>query len=766
MLTGAALACTLVALTTAGQARSQQVSQPPSQSQSQSPSQSPSQSQSQLPAQPPTESPAASSGSSSAQVSGQEPGANGTPPRAGPQLPPVVVRAGRVPSSGSGFVANEATLGPLGSRSLLDTPYSINVINAEVIENQRASSLTDVMKYLPSTQMEARGGMDVGRPQSRGMRGDVVANNHLDGLNVVGTTAWPMEMMERVEVVNGLTGALYGPANPAGNFNFVQKRPTRDDLREVTLGYRSRKALTLHADLGGRAGPDGIVGYRANLLTEDGESFVRDSDLDRKLAAFALDFQLSRDTVLEVNASHYSFDKYGLPGGFQYEVSYRLPDAPDASRRGYGQPFAGMKLETNTGSARIHHAFSSNWKLTAGFGRQIADRYFSTPTNRLTGNDGSYVTEVGSSAAGRFTVNSNLASLTGKVHWGDIRHELVFSTIGYEWKTYSALDSENYTLGNASFDHPRVNPAQSFLDSGPRYQGSRTRIQSFTVGDTMHFSPRWSLMLLGSHADLKSDSFNRAGTRTAQYDKSGFSGTAALMYKPRPDLSTYLAYADTLQQGSVAGTRAANPGEVLPPFRSKQYELGAKYAFGAMNAGVALFQIERPFAFTGPDNYFREQGEQRNRGLELSLNGDLGRRWSLYGGVTFLDAKLGETADPTTSGRRMVGVPRWQAALLADYRWLEVPGLAFSGSIRHTGKREINTQNTATVDGFNIIDLGARYTHRLWGRQTTWRFAINNVTDERYWVAIFPGNIDGGVAAGSAFLGDSREVLLSMTMAF
>ena len=52
------------------------------------------------------------------------------------------------------------------------------------------------------------------------------------------------------------------------------------------------------------------------------------------------------------------------------------------------------------------------------------------------------------------------------------------------------------------------------------------------------------------------------------------------------------------------------------------------------------------------------------------------------------------------------------------------------------------------------------------GRQTTWRFAINNVTDERYWVAIFPGNIDGGVAAGSAFLGDSREVLLSMTMAF
>ncbi|HCN8915493.1 TPA: TonB-dependent receptor plug domain-containing protein, partial [Escherichia coli] len=105
------------------------------------------------------------------------------------------------------------------------------------IENQQAQSVSEMLKYSPSTQMQARGGMDVGRPQSRGMQGSVVANSRLDGLNIVSTTAFPVEMLERMDVLNSLTGALYGPASPAGQFNFVAKRPTEETLRKVTLGY-------------------------------------------------------------------------------------------------------------------------------------------------------------------------------------------------------------------------------------------------------------------------------------------------------------------------------------------------------------------------------------------------------------------------------------------------------------------------------------------------------------------------------------------------
>lgn len=682
------------------------------------------------------------------------------------QLDPIDVNASRKVEDSSGFVTDSAIIGPLGKKKLIDIPYSVNVITSELIRNQQATSLTDLMKYLPSTQMEARGGMDVGRPQSRGMRGDVVANNHLDGLNIVSTTAFPMEMLERVEVINSLTGALYGPASPAGNFNYVQKRPTKEFLNNVTVGYRSSDAYTFHADLGGQLGDNGVVGYRVNLLSEEGRNFVKHSDLDRKLASIALDFKLTPDTVLELNASHYKFDKFGFPGSFAYSITQKLPDAPDASRAGYGQPFTGMALETNTFSARLRHDFSQDWNLTASVGRQTADRYLATATNTLQGNNGAYRTTTSSSVAGRFIVESNQASLNGKVHTGNIQHDLVFSTTGYNWEIYSARNNASYVLGNASFDNPQIYAYQDFLDSGSRYYAGKTRVQTYTVGDTITFNPQWALMLVGSYSDLQSDSYNAAGTRTADYDKGGKSGTVALTFKPLPNLSTYIAYADTLQEGAVAGNLTANPNEVLSPYRSKQYELGTKYTIGAINAGAALFQIERPFAFTGTDNVFKVQGEQRNRGLELTLNGELNSRWAVFSGVTFMNAKLENTANASTEGKLMVGVPKIQASVLAEYRVLEVPGLTLTGTLRHTGERAINTINTAYVDAYNVLDLGVRYVNKIQGKSTTWRLAVNNVTNERYWVSIFPGNIDGGVAAGSAFIGDPRELRASVTMAF
>jgi len=681
------------------------------------------------------------------------------------QLPSVEVKGS---NASSGFDADTATLGPLGARELLDIPYSVYVVTPEMIKNQHAASLPELMKYLPSTQMEARGGMDAGRPQSRGMRGDVVANIHLDGLNIVSTTAQPIEMMERLEVINSLTGAIYGPANPAGTFNFTQKRPTKEDFLSFSLGHRSREAFSAHIDLGGHVGEKGAVGYRVNLLHEEGEGYVSGSDTKRKLVAGAFDFRLAEQTVLELNASRYEFDKYGFPGGFAYAVDQRLPAAPDASRPGYGQPFAGMELETTTYSARLKHVFSANWAFSASIGRQVADRYFANPTNRLVGNDGDYVTSISAgTVAGRFEIDSNQASLNGHVNTGGIRHELMLSTIGYDWKIYSAAaGSTNYLLGSASIDNPQLYPRQVFTRGSGRFLSGNTRVQSWTLGDTMALGPQWTLMLLANHASFISNNYNLSGVRTGRYDENGLSGTAALTYKPLPRLATYIAWADSLQPGSVAGDTTANPGEVLSPYRSKQVELGAKYNIAAVNIGLALFRLERPFAFTGTDNIFRVQGEQRNKGLELIFSGDFNERWSGYGGATFLDAKLGNTPTPDTSGKRMVGVPRRQAALLSEYRVLEVPGLTVTASLRHTGKRDINTINTARVAGFNIIDLGVRYHQRVWGAETTWRLTVNNLTNKNHWAAIFPGNIDGGVAAGSAFIGDPREVRASMSITF
>jgi len=51
--------------------------------------------------------------------------------------------------------------------------------------------------------------------------------------------------------------------------------------------------------------------------------------------------------------------------------------------------------------------------------------------------------------------------------------------------------------------------------------------------------------------------------------------------------------------------------------------------------------------------------------------------------------------------------------------------------------------NSAYVPHYNIFDLGLRYTTRVWGKSTTFRFTANNLTNVHYWSTLGPGSITG-----------------------
>lgn len=342
-------------------------------------------------------------------------------------------------AAGAGFKTNDIDVGPLGTKSWIETPYSSTTVTKEMIENQQAQSVSEMLKYSPSTQMQARGGMDVGRPQSRGMQGSVVANSRLDGLNIVSTTAFPVEMLERMDVLNSLTGALYGPASPAGQFNFVAKRPTEETLRKVTLGYQSRSAFTGHADLGGHFDENKRFGYRVNLLDQEGEGNVDDSTLRRKLVSVALDWNIQPGTQLQLDASHYEFIQKGYVGSFNYGPNVKLPSAPNPKDKNLALSTAGNDLTTDTISTRLIHYFNDDWSMNAGVGWQQADRAMRSVSSKILNNQGDISRSMkDSTAAGRFRVLSNTAGLNGHIDTGSIGHDLSLSTTGYVWSLYSA----------------------------------------------------------------------------------------------------------------------------------------------------------------------------------------------------------------------------------------------------------------------------------------------------------------------------------------
>jgi iron complex outermembrane recepter protein len=683
----------------------------------------------------------------------------------------VQVTAKAVPASK--YRADSVGAGPLGDRTILDLPFSLATIPGYLMENQQARGFSDVIKFLPSAQIEARGGIDVGRPQTRGFEGSVVQNSRMDGLNIVDTTAYPMEQFDRIEILSGLAGSMYGPAAPAGVFNFVLKRPT--DAKTMTLGvtWESRGLPTARVDAGGRVGPNGFFGYRTIFLYGSGTSYVEDSNRRRELASGAFDFHLTKRTVVELNGSHYLFHQMGFPGSFTYGTgkSTMLPDAPDPTRVGYGQPFSGMDLETNTGSTRIRHEFNANWHLTAGVLHQAAKRTVDGLTNQFTSDAGAYSVKA-SQSYNNFVTTSNLFYLNGHVRTGHVGHDIVLGSNGYDWRNYGSKSAPSYSLGTATLDAPVVFTEPVWTGTGARYKSSDTWQQAIIVGDTVTLTPRWSVLLSGSMNWLNSRSFtaNSSGgyTETSIYEKRGFSPIVSLMFKPTQSMSTYVTYANSLQQGDIAPTTGVNnPGEVLAPYRSEEWEAGYKVLVSGLELTTAVFRMHRPFAFTDPDDYvYKVEGDQVNKGVELMAKGKVTSDISVFGGVTWLDPRLEDTGKTATADKQVVGVPKFQANLMTEYQVPQLSGLSLDVTLHHSGRRAANDTNMAWVDRYSTLDCSARYTHQIGEATAVWRVAAYNLTDTHYWASIFPSSINGASGSYSSFIGAPRTIMATVQIGF
>ena len=128
---------------------------------------------------------------------------------------------------------------------------------------------------MPTTALSTKSGSSaIARPQA-----GVVQNTLIDGMNIAATTDYPVEQFDRIEVLNGLAGALYGPASPAGTFNSVLERPTPEAHRRVTLGYATQSSALAAVDigdsLGDTVGAGKRFGYRLNALVDRGEGYVQ-----------------------------------------------------------------------------------------------------------------------------------------------------------------------------------------------------------------------------------------------------------------------------------------------------------------------------------------------------------------------------------------------------------------------------------------------------------------------------------------------------------
>ena len=325
-------------------------------------------------------------------------------------------------------------------------------------------------------------------------------------------------------------------------------------------------------------------------------------------------------------------------------------------------------------------------------------------------------------------------------------------------------------LGTASIDSPQVfpEPAQGPPYVRDNFNSSITYQQGVNVSDTMKFSDAWLARLAVSQDWFHVVNYAVTGAVLPGYNDNGASPTASLIFKPRADMTTYVTYASSLQAGDTAPGTAANAGQSLAPYRSKEIELGFKTSLHDMDFYAALFRIDRPFANTDiADNAFKVTGTQLNKGLELSLVGHVVPSLVVYGGFTVLSAKLNDTGNATTNGKDFVGQPKYKGNVLFEYSPPALAGLTAIADWFYSSKRAGNDTNSFYSPAYNVFDVGARYAARIAGAQALWRLTVNNVGDERYWSTIAPSNLTGTNTGNLvAHLGAPRTISASVSIDF
>ena len=705
--------------------------------------------------------------------------ASGTEPD-GKTLSTVTVNAsadasaqGLSPAYPGGQVARGGRAGILGTKDAMDTPFSITSYTNELIQDRHARSVGDVLQNDPTVRV-ARG---FGNFQEaffiRGfiLDSDDTAYNGLYSLlprQYIAT-----ELFERVEVLRGASAFLNG-ASPnggglGGSINLLPKRAPNEPLSRVTFGVASGGQTQVAADIARRFGPDGNTGIRVNAAGRNGGTAVDHEDVQLGLLAVGLDWR-SRDVRLsgDIGWQDHKLKNTRTNVTLGSAVT-TVPSVPD-NQTNFAQPWSYSNERDVFGTLRGEWDLSPSTTAWAAAGARRGEEANSLANLTVTNAASGAATTYRFDNTRKDSVNTGELGLRGKLQTGSVGHEwvAVASHYDFEKKNAYAMDWRNTHATNL------YNPIATNLPgfsantlfggdlANPLRTGS-TRLSSFALGDTMAFMDNRMLFTVGlRHQKMEIANYDYGtGLQTDRYDQSRTSPLLAAVYKVNKGLSVYANYVEGLSQGQTAPSTATNRGEMLAPYVSKQKEVGVKFDAGRVGGSVALFSTTKPRAFLNTANLFSTSGKDRHQGVELAVQGEATKGLRLLGGLTWLDAKQLTTGAAATDGQRVIGVPKLQANLGAEWDVPGVPGLAVDGRWVHTGASYANATNTLRVPGWNRLDVGARYMTEVQGKLVTLRARIDNLTNRNYWASVggYPGS-------GYLVVGAPRTLSLSVSVDF
>ncbi|QJI29614.1 TonB-dependent siderophore receptor [Pseudomonas sp. ADAK18] len=665
------------------------------------------------------------------------------------------------PVYAGGQVASGGRIGFLGNKDFMETPFSTISYTEKFIEDTQAQNITDVIAATdPSVFSNGLKGTYSENYSIRGFASSI-SDVAIDGLyGMAPFYRISPEMYERIEVLKGPSALLNGmppSGSVGGSINLVPKRAGAEPLTRVTTTYLSDAQFGGHLDVGRRFGEDQQFGMRFNSVYRDGDTATDHQKMKAQLNSLGLDWRGER---ARLSADLYqSEDRVkGQNRGIGLAPGVPVP-RPPKSETLLNPSWGHVETKDKGAIVRGEYDLSDNVMAYAAAGTsQTNYAYNGSMSAQVLNTAGDFESTMGQ-------LKIDLAKTSGET---GLKGNLDTFGIGHQWSinaTHYSDKEKDYgrrSVPGANWTtniyHPVWGPEAA--ESWPPIVHTETRLTSYGVADTLSFfEDRLQFTLGVRRQQVLTDTFSvTTGGRTSRYDESATTPAAAVLVKVTDEVSLYANYIEGLSKGVSAPLTAANAGEVFAPYKSKQKEVGVKVDLGEFSHTLSLYQIERPSSYTDPiTNTFSFGGEQRNRGLEWSFFGAPISDVRLMGGVARLDPKVTKTAGGVNEGKNATGQPKLQGKLGVEWDTPVLQGLTLTANATAVSKQYISADNSLSIPGYTIYDMGARYVTQIASQPVTLRGTVNNVTNKAYW---------GMPLLSSLGLGAPRTVQLSATVDF
>lgn len=707
--------------------------------------------------------------------------------QANPNLPPKkenATRLGKVSVIGEDLEPSS----PKFTAPLVDTPLSVTVLPASVMQETAAVSLQDALRNVPGITFAAgEGGTPTGDlPSIRGFNS--AGSIYVDGMRDIGVQTRDIFDLEQVEIIKGPDSSISGRASGGGAINLVTKTAQPSDFIEASGMYGSAGEYRATLD-GNFKFTDGIAA-RLNFMDMGGGVPGRNSAVRTDKIGVAPTITFGLQSATRLTLGYYHFEDRGTPD-YGVPVDYLITGQPLTQTQGIDREnFYGLKDRdfrrnpVDSGEARIEHDLWRTFTLRSQVRYTVSENdYVLTLPYQATDADFNiepglvYRLPIGNNDRTRSLISQT--DLSGHFDTGPIHHDVDF---GFEysdekerllgggaWEGYNVVSSaglQGFSGGDcsdpallASYDctslaapNPRDPWQGTITPNTSEIATFRTRDYAPYAFDTITLTPQWKI-----NAGLRWDRYDTKASDPANptdwggSDQQSFlSYQVGVMFKPARNGTIYVMTGSASipedQAASSAGQDQAYPSVPgsyqgtldLKPEITRTVEFGTKWSLFADRLLVSgdVFEERHSNApvYISPDATTAVQvGETKVKGVELSANGSITENWNLTAGYSHLDAIVVQGGAFTEVGHHVPNTPPNTFSLWSTYRVI-APVTVGAGAYYRDKQIGYAGPPDEYIDGYWRFDAMGK-----WQIDPHFDLQLNvqNIADKRYYSKIF-----------------------------